>query len=356
MRLCGLVAILLVAVTGCTNAPDRAAVLQAALDKIVADQALESGARGVTASVITDQWTWSGAAGKDAVGTPLQPTTAMGVASITKTFVAAEVMLLVKAGKVDLDAPISTYVKNKLTANGATVRQHLSMTSGVPDYLGDDYARLDTVIKAAPTKHWTPEQALGYATAPVGPPGTFNYSNPSYVLLGLLIENVTGQPLATVLRRDLAAPAGLQHAAFQDAEKPQPPAAQDINPVCGPPDGYLPCRAIASLSAANAGLAADAPTIARWGAQLYFGHVLPPGLVAQMIAGDGRYGLGTMLFSRQFPPGLSYGHRGESSDHNSLLLVFPDRHLVVALLLAEGNKRVDDTMANFLTALQPLLT
>ncbi|MFK4085824.1 serine hydrolase domain-containing protein [Kribbella sp. NPDC020789] len=360
MRLWAMIAVLLVALTGCGAEDDGAGVsreaqLQAALDQIVADQALESGARGVTAAVITDQWTWSGAAGKDAAGTPLQPATAMGVASITKTFVAAEVMLLVKAGKVDLEAPISAYVTNKLTSNGATVRQHLAMTSGVPNYLPDDYARLDKVIKPAPSKHWTAEQALAYDSAPIGKPGTYSYSNPSYILLGLLIEKVTGQPLATVLRRDLALPAGLQHAAFQDGEKPQPPVAQDTNPVCGPPDGYLPCRAIASLSAANAGLVADAPTIARWGQQLYLGQVIPGELVEQMTRGDGQYGLGTMLFSQQFPLGPSYGHRGEMPDHDSLLLVFPERRLAVALILAEGNKQVDATMTRFLTALQPLL-
>jgi len=143
----------------------------------------------------------------------------MGVASITKTFVAAEVMLLAKAKKVDLDAPISTYVQNKLTANKATVRQHLSMTSGVQDYQPGDYARMDKVIEAAPAKHWTPAQALAYGTGPVGEPNSpYSYSNPSYVLLGLLIEKVTGRPLATVLRRDLATPAGLRHAAFQDGE------------------------------------------------------------------------------------------------------------------------------------------
>src|SRR4051794_8990654 len=110
MRLWGTIAVLLVAVTACagqtdeptatastgdwdyppaakvTLAPDKAAKLQTALDKIVADQALESGARGVTAAVVGENWIWSGAAGKDAVGTPLRPTTAMGVASITKTF------------------------------------------------------------------------------------------------------------------------------------------------------------------------------------------------------------------------------------------------------------------------------
>jgi D-alanyl-D-alanine carboxypeptidase len=335
----------------------KATVLQDVLAKVVSMPDIESGARGVTAAVVTDQWSWSGAAGVDARGTKLVPTSSMAVASITKTFVASEIMLLAKAKKVDLDAPLSTYVKHKLTANNATVRQHLSMTSGVPNYLPEDYGRMDKAIAAAPGKHWTPEQALSYDTAPIGAPNSpYNYSNPSYVLLGLLVEKVTGQPLTTVLRRDLATPAGLQHAAFQDAEKPQPPAVTDANPACGKPDGYLPCRAIASLSAANAGLAADAPTVARWGYELYGGRVLPTELVADMTSGRGEYGLGTMLFSQQFGSDPAYGHRGDMPDHSSLLIVIPAKKLSIALLLADGNKHVDTTMSQLVSALQPLLS
>jgi D-alanyl-D-alanine carboxypeptidase len=282
----------------------------------------------------------------------------MGVASITKTFVAAEVMLLAKAGQVDLDAPISTYVNNKLTANNATVRHHLAMLSGVPNYLPADYGWMDTAIKAAPAKHWTAEQALSYYTAPIGQPGSaYNYSNPSYVVLGQLIEKVTGQPLASVLRKQLATPAGLQRAAFQDGEKPQPPLAGDANPVCGKADdGYLPCRAIASLSAANGGLAADAPTVARWGYQLYGGRVIPAELVGEMTKGDGEYGLGTMLFTQRFGIGTAFGHRGVMPDYTSLLVVIPAKKVSVALLLADGNKQVDTAMTELTAALQPLLT
>jgi D-alanyl-D-alanine carboxypeptidase len=336
--------------------PAKAKALRDVLAKIVAFPDSPAGSRGVTAAIVTDQWTWSGAAGKDALGTVLVPTTSMGVASITKTFVASEVMLLAKAKKIDLDAPLSTYVKHKLTANKATVRQHLSMTSGVRNYLPEDYGRMDKAIEAAPGKHWTPEEALSYDTAAVGAANSpYGYSNPSYVLLGMMIEKVTGQPLATVLRRDLAAPAGLRHAAFQDAEKPQPPAAQDANAACGKPDGYLPCRAIASLSAANGGMAADAPTIARWGYELYGDRVLPADLVAEMTKGDGEYGLGTMLFSEQFGIGTAYGHRGDLADHASLMVVIPAKKVSVALILADGNKNTDSVMAELTKALQPLL-
>ena len=65
---------------------------------------------GVTAAVVTHQGVWTGAAGVDGRATPLQPESGMALASITKTFTAAEVMLLSERGQVDLDVPASTYI------------------------------------------------------------------------------------------------------------------------------------------------------------------------------------------------------------------------------------------------------
>ncbi len=337
--------------------PGRAAVLQDVLNKIVTFPDSPSGSRGVTAAVVTDRWVWSGAAGADIRGTTLRPDTSMAVASITKTFLAAEVMLLASAGKLNLDRPLSTYVQHRLTSNSATVRQHLSMTSGVPDFESSDYGAMDGAIAAAPGRHWTLAQSLDFHTAKVGPPGSpYSYSNPSYVLLGLLIEKITGNPLATALRRDLAMPAGLRHAAFQDAEKPQAPAAVDNNESCGAPDGFLPCRAFASAVAAPGGLAADAPTVARWGYELYGGRVLPPDLVRQMTDGDGEYGLGTMRFTRLFGIGDAYGHGGDMPDHTSLLVVIPSERVSIAVILADGGRSVDRPMSDLAKELEPLLS
>jgi CubicO group peptidase (beta-lactamase class C family) len=310
----------------------------------------------VTAAIVSDQWIWSGAAGVDATGTRLTPVTSLGIASVTKTFVAAEVLLLAQAGKVDLDAPLTQYVRHRLTANNATVRQHLSMTSGVPDYRPGDYEALDPALRAAPGRHWTAEQALSYVSTPVGSPGTYDYSNPSYLLLGMLIEKVTRQPLATVLRRDLAQPAGLPRVAFQDGEKPRPPIARTRNPVCGPAfDGFLPCRAIASAAAANGGATADAPTVARWGYHLYGGRVLPADLVAAMTAGDGDYGLGTKRFSLRFGNSPAYGHDGNFPDHCSILVAIPERRFAIAVLVAEGAKSAGAVASDLVTAALPLL-
>ncbi|TCC38039.1 serine hydrolase domain-containing protein [Kribbella speibonae] len=337
--------------------PARAKTLQDVLAKTVAFPDSPSGSRGITAAVVTDHWTWSGAAGADIRGTPLRADTSMAVASITKTFVAAEVMLLASQGKLNLDLPLAHYVQHKLTANGATVRQHLSMTAGVPDFSPYDISQLDQAVAAAPSRHWTLAETLNYYAPTIKEPdGTFSYSSPSYALLGLLIEKVAGQPLATVLRRDLATPAGLRRAAFQDAEKPQPPVANDDNEVCGAPDGYVPCRAFASSVAAFGGLAADAPTVARWGYELYGGRLLPADLVRQMTAGDGEYGLGTMRFTRLFGLGDAYGHGGDMPDHTSLLVVVPEKKISIAVILADGGRHIDRTMSDLTKALEPLLS
>ena len=69
--------------------PAKAKALQDVLDQVVASPDSPTGSKGATAAVITDHWTWSGSAGKDAHGTALRPETSMAVESITKTFVAA---------------------------------------------------------------------------------------------------------------------------------------------------------------------------------------------------------------------------------------------------------------------------
>jgi CubicO group peptidase (beta-lactamase class C family) len=87
---------------------------------------------GVTAAVVTDDGAWAGAAGSGMRGEPLTPRSSLMYASITKTFTAAEVVLLASRGALDLDKPISDYVDFPGKDNGATVRQVLRMRSGLP--------------------------------------------------------------------------------------------------------------------------------------------------------------------------------------------------------------------------------
>lgn len=336
----------------------KAATLQHVLDRVVAENSagIESGARGITAAVLTDQWTWTGVAGADGTGRRLQNNTTMAIASITKTFVAAEVLRLAGAGTVELDKPLSMYVKHKLTANGATVRQHLAMRAGLPDFLPGDYQALEKEFAEAPSRHWTPAQVLAHHSAALGGPGSpFAYSNPSYLLLGMLVENVTQQPLAAVLRRDLVTPARLARVAVQDGERPPPPVANTRIPFCpGRPDGYLPCRAVASATMAAGGMAADAASVARWGYQLYGGRVVPPAIVTAMTGGDSEYGLGTMRFSLLLGLGEAYGHIGMAPGYTTMLAVVPQKRLAAAILLADSHRNANTVMSRLFQAIQEI--
>jgi D-alanyl-D-alanine carboxypeptidase len=93
----------------------------------------------------------------------------------------------------------------------------------------------------------------------------------------------------------------------QDADRPTPPLAVPPKRLhIGPADGYLPCRSVASATAGTmGGIAADAPTVARWGYQLYGARAVPSQTAQMMITAPTpeeifpliQYGLGTMIFS-----------------------------------------------------------
>jgi D-alanyl-D-alanine carboxypeptidase len=318
------------------------------------------GVPGITAAIISDHGSWAGAAGTGGDGARLTPNAMMALDSITKTFVAAEVMRLAAAGKVDLDAPLSTYLPQSLTAKGETVRQTLGMRSGLADPPAAVFESMASAQAATPAKHWTAQQTLIYlkprSAAPGGVPV---YANSNYLLLGLLIEKVTGRTVAQVERTDLFTPAGLSRIAAQDSERPTAPLAAPPHTLKLPADGYLPSESLASSGADSfAGIAADAGTVAKWGYQLYGARLLPLGSVHAMMtqpsAGDitaGRgYGLGTMVFSGLCTD-ATYGHSGADPGYTTLLAVVPARHLAAAVLIPDNGRDTDSIMRDLLTVL-----
>jgi D-alanyl-D-alanine carboxypeptidase len=340
---------------------DVTTALQAILDGVVADHALTgaAGARGITAAAVTPDGSWTGAAGTDGVGTRLVPRAMMAVDSITKTFVAAEVMQLFAAGRVDVDAPLSRYVRHRLTANGATVRQFLSMRSGVTDPPDRVFEALILARTEHPAQPWPTRRILAFLHPGAGPPTDRPvYANSNYLLLGLLIESVTGRTPGEVARTDLFGPAGLERIVAQDRERPTPPLAR---PSCrgAARDGYLPSRPVTDLEQDTfAGIAADAATIADWGNELYGGRLLAPVLVRDMripptvtgVAPGIGYGLGTMVFEG-LATDVTVGHIGEDPCYTSMLAAVPARHLAVAVLIPQGDREVVPIVRDLLGAL-----
>ena len=227
----------------------EAAALQAAVDRARLAFGLTSVAVGVSADAHLG---WSGASGPPREGSsePLSGTTPFAIASVTKTFTAAIVLQLVDEGRVDLDAEVNAYLPELTIARGVTVRQLLSHTSGIADLLAPMRNRLN----AEPARIWRPAEVLALLGPSTFPPGTsWAYSNTNYVIAGLLVERVTGNPFAEELERRLTSPLKLRGT--------------------GPPErGKLPELLGASWSSAfwtSAMLDSNAANLMRWGDALY---------------------------------------------------------------------------------------
>ncbi|HYN30617.1 MAG TPA: serine hydrolase domain-containing protein [Dermatophilaceae bacterium] len=300
---------------------------------------------GVTAAVVTPEGTWAGAAGVDGAGTRLEPGSGMALASISKTFTAAEVMLLAERGELDLDAPAARFVRVPQVSNGVTVRQLLAHRSGVPQAPDPVGAK----VMSTPDEHWSPQRVLASVPAPLDQPGAeFDYNNVNYLLLGLIAEKAARVDLATALRRDLWDPQGLDRLAMQDAQRLAPPLARPAaDEIPRPPKNqqYLPFRSFVSALAAAGGVAGDAQTVARWGYLLYGAQLLRPETVAQMTDfgdGDG-YGLGTADFTHgvAYRSNIDgYGHEGDVPGYRTVLAVIPSRRISVAILTPSASPTI----------------
>ena len=309
------------------------------LDRALAQAVAAGGSTlGATAAVVTDGGAWVGAAGTGMRGEPLTPRSSLMYASITKTFTAAEVVLLASRGDIDLDKPISDYVDLPIKDNGATVRQVLRMRSGLP---APDEAGLRSLLLEDPDRHWEPEETLPDVSPEVAPAvGAFVYSNANYTLLGQLIEEVTGTSYAAALHADLLDGHGLAGIAVQDVDRARQPLVLPAPDDSGSGQ-YVANRSVASWFWAAGGIAGDAASIARWGYLLYGGRVLPPDLVASMHPlDDGTgYGYGTMHSESTLVPGLTFvGHDGDIGPYRTTLRVATDRPLSVAVLLVHDEQ------------------
>ena len=144
---------------------------------------------------------------------PVKPSTLFSVASISKSFTSVAIMTLVEAGKLRLDDPIGSHLRDLPSAwHAVTVRQLLSHTSGLPDISVDDYTT--TTIAANPDEamRLLRDRPMGFA------PGTnWRYNQTNFMLLGMLIEALSAQSYTQFCEDRLFKPFKLQDSAFGDA-------------------------------------------------------------------------------------------------------------------------------------------
>ena len=332
------------AVPASASAATAPPAVEDVLDEIVSSTAQATGA-GVSAAVIGPSSSWDGAAGAADVdsGRPITTDTTFAMASVTKTALAALALRLAEQGILDLDAPIERYLPDDLgvDTNGATLREALAHRSGIGEHTSSDFFE---AVQRDPERTWTAREVLEFAGPPTFEAGEgWSYSNTNYVLTALAIEEVTGEPVGAVMRRELLEPADLDRMVYQPDEPPVEPLAVGYTSLDGTGAAerieggdLLPTRAFATAAGGAGGMAADATSLARWGAALYGGDLQSPDSLEQMLTFEdvegGGYGLGTER--RSLPDGTSaVGHSGLIPGFSSALLYVPDEDRAAAVLI-----------------------
>jgi D-alanyl-D-alanine carboxypeptidase len=309
---------------------------------------------GVTATLITPQGTWSGATGMATAERAMVPNDQMSIASITKTLVAAQVMELIEAGELSLDDLAADRLPPDLEfdTNGATIEHLLSMRSGISEYFVDE-DELREATMADPLRVWTLEEKLATVAPQRGPLGqAWEYIGTNYLLLGLIIEQVTGRSVAEVLRSGVLDGDGYERLIYQPDERPTDPMAMPLGAPAKTFEnngGYLPSLANATMFTSEGAMASDAPTLARWFRALCAGQIVSPASLDEMTDFEERpeYGLG--IWDRRPEYGSSsgaLGHTGLAREgYRTAALCFQDPAAVVVVLANEEEKVDVDTVA-----------
>lgn len=319
--------------------------LQARVEKAVS---IDEIAPGFAMAVIgpAPEKSYSAAAGvADPDGRAFTPDTPLRIASNTKTFTAATILRLWEKDLIDIDASISDLIDpafNLILQNDGydtaaiTVRHMLMHTAGLPDHADAGYINL---VMADPTKQWTRAEQVELVTTahdPLGPPnGQFSYSDTGYILLGDIIEKVTGEPLATVVRRELKfSEIGLGATWWEQVENP--PAQSEARAI-----QYLSGVETTSWNGSidlygGGGLMMSANDLAKFTAALFRGQVFDnPNTLETMMQAPGnpfpgRYRIG--LFPRTIEGYEGFFHSGF---WGTFVIYFPELDAVISSAVLE---------------------
>jgi len=320
------------------------------LDQVLAEQMAAMKIPGLTATIrFPDGSTWNGASGMadPTRNIAVAPDTTFVVGSITKTFVTAAIMQLADEGKLSLDDPLSKFKPDYPNAENITLRMLLGHTSGLYDYF--NHPEYNLRVFNEPDHHWTPQEVLdSFVLDPKFPPGEgYHYSNTNFLLLGMVIEAVTGEPLGSVLRERLLDPFGLGHTFVQTAGEPPEPGAlgclNRLNGVVCLDDGtnYRPTLSAATVAFGAGDIVSTSSDLAEWVRDLYGGDVVSDEALAQMTDwhqyAQEAYGLGTR--ARKIDGHQAFGHTGSLRGFDAAMWYTPD--LDTSLVTLTNRGRID---------------
>ncbi len=203
--------------TGAPTASEAGAsadeALAAGIRETVTDRMDEWGLRAVIVRAVRgEQPILTEAFGESMTGVPATTDMHFRNGAVAISYVATALLQLVDEGTVTLDDTLGRWLPDVPNADRVTLGQLGQMTSGYADYVQD--AGFLAQLEADPFRQWAPEELAAFGTAQplIYEPGTnWNYSHTNYVLLGLALEKITGEPMELLLQERVLDPLGLEN-------------------------------------------------------------------------------------------------------------------------------------------------
>ncbi|MDQ6753469.1 MAG: beta-lactamase family protein, partial [Actinomycetota bacterium] len=299
----------------------------------------QQGAAGIAVGIGTVQGRFLSLNGYSDVsaGTPLQDTDLSAFRSITKSFVGTVALQLVAEGKLGLDDPVIGYVPG-VPDGGITVRMALEMRTGLVEY--SDTQEFSDQMNSAGGYTWTDEQLLQDAfdqPLDFAPDTAFGYSNTNTVLLGQVIQAVTGQSWIQQIQSRLLTPLQLSSVVYP----PEEPLGLALAAAYQSTDDGIEAIGTGSdtLYSAAGGLFGDIGDLLSWGTALGSGVLLPAALQTARLSpvSSAQTGNFTPAYDAY---GLAmgeldgwWGHTGVGSGYESLVMYDPASKSTLAILI-----------------------
>jgi D-alanyl-D-alanine carboxypeptidase len=310
---------------------------------------ISPGVKGISACVIMpDESIWLGQAGVNGAGDPITDTTLFYAGSTTKNFIATRILQLWDAKQIDLDTTYTAYIDTiDFLEPQTTIRQLLNHTSGVYDYLNnpsfleDVFSNFDYI--------YSPAQVLNlYLNQPhIFQPGTnFQYSNSNYIVLGLIIEGITGEPFGKQLRDHIFNVVPMPKTYVGSFDTITDPHCGLFWSVGGSPlvdySAFFPHNSLLSGASAAGNLVSYPMDEARYIRKLINGQLLSEEAMEQMLTMNpfsGTYGLGIISIDAGVDT-LLLGHTGDIGNITEMFHC-PQSNVTIVVMQNSRNATLD---------------
>jgi D-alanyl-D-alanine carboxypeptidase len=301
---------------------------------------------------------------------PLKTSDKLLQGSVGKTYAAAIAMQQIGKKALDLEEKVSKYLGHYdwysriPNANDITVRMLMNHTSGVMRYEFKESFTKD--LTANPDKTWKPEELLSYVLdekASFESGKGWEYSDTNYILLGMILEKITGKKFYQLVTDHILKPLNLKNT-FPSDKRMLPGLAQGY---AGEANDFGGKDKVIDESGnfiinpqfewTGGGIYSTTQDLAQWGKFLYEGKAFDKALLEKMFEGvpaklgkDSKYGLGVIM--KPTPLGETYGHSGFFPGYLTEMAYFPNQQVCIALQANSSDfKKIRTRLSNALVIL-----